>query len=86
VLLTSMGICHEKLQHWNEAVTCYKEAVEHHRNLHGTSPPEYAIILSNLARLFADPSSTKRPSRALRRHLLSVEGCSVTGRNVLSRS
>jgi hypothetical protein len=49
-LLNNMAICHQKLQQWNEAVACYKEAVEHRRNLFGTSHPEYATSLNNLAR------------------------------------
>jgi tetratricopeptide (TPR) repeat protein len=53
-LLTDMGICHKWLQQWSEAVACCKEAVEHDRILLGTSHPEYATTLHNLARLFAD--------------------------------
>ncbi len=53
-LLGDMGICHEQLQQWSKAVACYKEAVEHSCNLHGTNYPEYATALYNLARLFAD--------------------------------
>ncbi len=53
-LLTSMGICHKRLQQWSEAVTCYKEAVEHSCNLYGNNHPEYAMSLWNLARLFAE--------------------------------
>ncbi len=53
LLLTDMGIYHRELQ-WSEAVACLKEVVEHSCNLHGTSHPEYATTLWNLARLFAD--------------------------------
>jgi tetratricopeptide (TPR) repeat protein len=53
-LLTDMGICHEKLQQWSEAVACYKEAVEHRRNMHGNNHPQYATTLYNLADLFAN--------------------------------
>jgi hypothetical protein len=31
-LLTSMGVCHKRLQQWSEAVACYKEIVEHSRD------------------------------------------------------
>jgi tetratricopeptide (TPR) repeat protein len=54
VLLTDMGICHKRLQQWCEAVTCYKEAVEHTCNLCGNNHPEYATTLYNLADLFAN--------------------------------
>ncbi len=54
LLLSNMGICHRELQQWSEAVACYKEAVEHDRNLYGNNHPEYAITLYNLADLFAD--------------------------------
>jgi tetratricopeptide (TPR) repeat protein len=53
MLLTDMGICHEKLLQWGKVVACYKEDVEHSRILHGNNHPEYAITLNNLARLFA---------------------------------
>jgi tetratricopeptide (TPR) repeat protein len=52
-LLNEMGACHEKLQQWVEAVACYKEAVEQHRNLHSNNHPEYATTLFNLAVVFA---------------------------------
>jgi tetratricopeptide (TPR) repeat protein len=44
-LLTSMGIYHEQLQQWSEAVTCYKEGVEQCHNMCGTNHPEYATTL-----------------------------------------
>jgi tetratricopeptide (TPR) repeat protein len=47
--LTDMGICHEKLQQWSEAVACYKEDVEHRRNMLSSSHPEYATTLWNLS-------------------------------------
>ncbi len=50
-LLGTMASCHEKLQQWREAVACRKEVVEHNRNLAGTSHPDYAITLNNLATL-----------------------------------
>ncbi len=53
-LLSSMGICHQRLQQWSEAVACYKEAVEHRRNMCGNNHPEYATTLLNLADLFTD--------------------------------
>jgi hypothetical protein len=37
----------------NEAVASIKEGVKHSRNLFGTSHPEYATSLNNLAVLFA---------------------------------
>jgi tetratricopeptide (TPR) repeat protein len=52
-LVNDMALCHENLQQWSEAVACYKEAVEHSRNLHGNNHPEYATTLYNLALLFA---------------------------------
>ena len=52
-LLANMAICHKKLHQWNEAVACYKEAVEHTRNVHGANHPDYAANLYNLAFLFA---------------------------------
>ena len=54
LVLNSMALCHQKLHQWNEAVACHKEAVEHIRNLHGSSHPDYATALYNLAMLFAD--------------------------------
>ncbi len=54
VLLTSMGICHKRLQQWSEAVACFKEDVQHSRNLLGNNHPEYATTQYNLADLFAD--------------------------------
>jgi tetratricopeptide (TPR) repeat protein len=54
VLVHEMAYCHKKLHQWNEAVACYKKVVEHSRNLHGTSHPEYATMLNNLAVLFAN--------------------------------
>jgi tetratricopeptide (TPR) repeat protein len=51
-LLNDMASCHQRLHKWNEAVACYKEAVEHGRNLHGTNHPFYAVALNNLALLF----------------------------------
>jgi tetratricopeptide (TPR) repeat protein len=53
-LLNDMAFCHQRLQQWSEAGTCYKEALEHTRNLHGNNHPEYATSLYNLARLFAN--------------------------------
>jgi tetratricopeptide (TPR) repeat protein len=53
-LLSDMAFCHQELHQWNEAVACYKEVVEHMRNLYGTSHPEYAASLNNLAALFTD--------------------------------
>jgi tetratricopeptide (TPR) repeat protein len=73
-LPSNMGICHKKLHQWSEAVACYKEAVEHSRNLHGTNHPQYATTLWNLARLFADLKQDEEPSRDLRRHLPSSRG------------
>ena len=52
-LLTNLALCHSKLYQWNEAVACYKESVEHSRNVHGANHPEYATNLYNLAFLFA---------------------------------
>jgi tetratricopeptide (TPR) repeat protein len=52
-LLNEMGDCHKELHQWSEAVACYKEAVEHSRNLHGNNHPNYATALYNLAFLFA---------------------------------
>ena len=52
-LLTNLATCHTKLYQWNEAVACYKESVEHSRNVHGANHPEYATNLYNLAFLFA---------------------------------
>jgi hypothetical protein len=49
-----MGICHQQLQQWTEAVACYKEAVEQRGDLRGTSHPEYASAPYNLACLFAN--------------------------------
>ncbi len=51
-LLNDMAICHQRLHQWNEAVACYKRAVEHRRNLHGSNHPRYATALNNLAVLF----------------------------------
>jgi tetratricopeptide (TPR) repeat protein len=53
-LLQCMASCHQGLHQWNEAVACCKEAVEHHRILHGTNHPHYAatLTLTNLAFLF----------------------------------
>jgi tetratricopeptide (TPR) repeat protein len=51
-LLNDMALCHENLHQWNEAVACYKEAVEHNRNLFGSNHPEYATRLWNLAQSF----------------------------------
>jgi tetratricopeptide (TPR) repeat protein len=53
VLLSEMASCHMELQQWVEAVACYKECVEHIRNLHCKNHPEYATSLYNLAVLFA---------------------------------
>ncbi len=53
-LLNNMAVCHHNLNQWNEAVACYKEAIEHRRNLYGTSHPNYASSLNNLAVLFAE--------------------------------
>jgi tetratricopeptide (TPR) repeat protein len=53
-LLGDMSICHKRLQQWTEAVACCKEAVEHRCNMHGTSHPDYAMALNNLADLFAN--------------------------------
>jgi tetratricopeptide (TPR) repeat protein len=49
VLLGHMAHSHQEMHQWNEAVACYKEASEHGRNLYGTSHPEYAATLLNLA-------------------------------------
>jgi tetratricopeptide (TPR) repeat protein len=54
VLLNKMAICHNELQQWVEAVACYKEAVEHLRNMYRNNHPEYANTLHNLAVLFAE--------------------------------
>ncbi len=80
-LLTDMGICHQQLQQWSEAVVCYKEDVEHTCNLRGkTMRPHCTTSLG----CSPTSSSTRRPSRALRRHLPSVRGCSVTSMSALS--
>jgi tetratricopeptide (TPR) repeat protein len=52
LLLNNMACCLKHLHQWNEAVACYKEAVEHRRNVCGTNHPAYATSLSNLALLF----------------------------------
>jgi hypothetical protein len=59
MLLTDAGICHQQLQQWGDAVACYKEAVEHSRNLHGINHPEYATLLYNLAVLFANTQAVR---------------------------
>ncbi len=51
-LLSNMAFCHQRLSHWNEAVTCHKEAAERHRTLYGPHHPHYATVLSELATLF----------------------------------
>ena len=53
VLLSSMAVCHQLLLQWNEAVACFKEAVEHIRDMYSTNHPEYATVLFNLGMLFA---------------------------------
>jgi tetratricopeptide (TPR) repeat protein len=52
VLVNNMALCHKALKEWDEAVACYKEAIEHSRNVHGNNHPDYAISLSNLARTY----------------------------------
>jgi tetratricopeptide (TPR) repeat protein len=54
VLVSCMTFCHKGLHQWIEAVACSKEYVEHSRNLHGTSHPEYATALHNLGVLLCD--------------------------------
>jgi tetratricopeptide (TPR) repeat protein len=54
VLVNNVALCYKQLHRWNEAVACYKEAVEHRRHLSGTSHPDYATALYNLAVLFSD--------------------------------
>jgi tetratricopeptide (TPR) repeat protein len=51
-LLHSMAGCHVALSQLNEAVACYKEAVEHRRTLNGPDHPNYAAVLADLAALF----------------------------------
>jgi len=49
ILLNEIAVCHEKLNQFNEVLALYKEAVDNHRNLHGSEHPELAVPLSNLA-------------------------------------
>jgi tetratricopeptide (TPR) repeat protein len=77
-LLNSMGGCHEKLQQWSEAVACFKEDVEHIRNLQGNNHPHYATALFNLAVLFARLKQYEEAIREWRRRLPSARGCMAT--------
>jgi tetratricopeptide (TPR) repeat protein len=51
-VLNEMASCHQSLHQWNEAVACYKEAVEVACNVLGANHPHYATALYNLAGLF----------------------------------
>jgi tetratricopeptide (TPR) repeat protein len=51
VLVRHMGVCHERLGHWNDAHVCYAEAADYNRSVFGSSHPEYAISLAHLAHL-----------------------------------
>jgi tetratricopeptide (TPR) repeat protein len=40
VVLNNMALCHKELHEWNEAIACYKEAIELLRTVRGNQHPE----------------------------------------------
>jgi tetratricopeptide (TPR) repeat protein len=49
IVLHNMARCHEELLEWNEAIACYREAIELDRAVYGNQHPEYAVSVRNLA-------------------------------------
>jgi tetratricopeptide (TPR) repeat protein len=80
LLLGVMAVCHQCLHQWNEAVACYKEAVEHRRNMHGINHPKYAAALYNLAVLF---DKLKQYEEAIPRYEEAGRGCMETSTSSL---
>jgi tetratricopeptide (TPR) repeat protein len=91
-LLTDMGICHKELQQWSKAIACYKESVEHCRNLYGNNHPQYATTLNNLAWIFANLKQYEEAiprleeALAVRLRVFGVQhGCTVESAKKLTK-
>jgi tetratricopeptide (TPR) repeat protein len=84
-LFSSMGICHKRLQQWSKAIACYKEAVEHRRNMLGNYHPQYVTTLYILADLFANLKHYEEAIARLEEALAIEQGVFSNHMNALLR-